>query len=65
MGSVFEQEFLRRQRKERKEERQTEREVEEGWVMYETYHAICLKRIPPFFLFPPLVFEVTIHCSGQ
>lgn len=65
MGSVFLDKFVRRQRKERKEKRQTESEVEEGWVMYETYHAICLKRDSFFLPFHPLVLEVIIHSGVQ
>lgn len=65
MGSVFGQEFLRRQRMERKEEGQTESEGEEGWDDGWDVSCNMFKKKDSFFLpFPPLVFEVTIHSSA-
>ncbi len=62
-GIFFGQEFLRRQRKERKGE-DRERRKKDGMID-ETYHAICLKKDSFFILFPSLVFEVTIYSSVQ
>lgn len=64
MGSVFGQEFLRRQRKERKEDRQRVKEKRDGMID-ETYHAVCLKKDSFFLPFPAFLFEVTTHSSVQ
>lgn len=66
MGSVFGQEFFETPEEgEKGRATDGDSEGEEGWVMDETYHAVCLKKDSFFLPTLPLVFEVTIHPSVQ